>query len=146
MEYAWFKSYLFSRKAVVSYNRHVSHEQEIYNGVPQGSMLGPLFFIILFNDITDVLQHSRTVKYADDTVIYFADIDLKDIQLHLTEDTGFISKWPKENEPIVQTKAGENEVLLFGTTKRFSMQSESFKVYRDRFAIRNTGDYKYLGI
>ena len=58
IEYAWFKDYLFSRKAVVSYYNHVSDEQDLFSGVPQGSILGPLLSIILFNDIARVLQHS----------------------------------------------------------------------------------------
>ena len=104
IEYAWFKDYLFSRKAVVSYNNPVSDEQDLYTGVPQGSILSPLLFIILFNDIASVLQHSRIVKYADDTVIYLADKDLKNVQLRLTEDMGLISKWLKENELIINMK------------------------------------------
>ena len=68
-EYAWFEGYLFARKAVVSYNNCVSDEQELYSGVPQGSIFGPLLFIISFNDITDAIRHSRIVKYADYKVI-----------------------------------------------------------------------------
>ena len=146
IEYAWFKDYLFSRKAVVSYNNHVSDEQDLYTGVPQGSILGPLLFIILFNDIASVLQHSRIVKYADDTVIYLADKDLKNVQLRLTEDMGLISKWLKENELIINMEKGKTEALLFGTAKRLSMQSESLTVHIDGFAIRNTDEYKYLGV
>ena len=41
-------------------------------GVPQGSILGPLLFVLFFNDITDVIE-TNSVKYADDTVIYWAD-------------------------------------------------------------------------
>ena len=138
-EYAWLKDYLFARKAVVSYNNCVS-------GVPQGSILGPLLFIILFDDITDAIQHSRIVKYADDTVIYFADKDSKSIQSHLTEDMDLISNWLKENELIINLKEGKTEALLFGTAKRISMQTEAFKVYQGSNAIRNTDEYKYLGI
>ena len=114
--------------------------------MPQGSILGPLLFIILFNDIASVLQHSRIVKYADDTVIYLADKDLINVQLRLTEDMGLISKWLKENELIINMKKGKTEALLFGTAKRLSMQSESLTVHIDGFAIRNTDEYKYLGV
>ena len=114
-EYAWFKDYLFARKAVVSYNNCVSDEKELYSGAPQGSILGPLLFIMLFNDITDAIRHSRIVKYADDTVIYFADKDSKSIQSNLTEDMDLISNWLKENELIINMKEGKTEALLFGT-------------------------------
>ena len=127
-EHAWSKDYLFAREAVVSYNNCVSDEQELYSGVPHGSILGPLLFIILFNDITDAMQHSRIVKYADGTVIYFADKDSKSIQSHLTEDMDLILNWLKENELIINLKEGKTEALLFGTAKRISMQTKPFKV------------------
>ena len=82
------------------------------------SILGPLLFIMLFNDITDAIRHSRIVKYADDKVIYFADKDSKRIELHLTEDMDLISNWLKENEHIINMKEGKTEALLFGTAKR----------------------------
>lgn len=62
-ELEWFKDYLFSRKAVVSYNNCLSEVHEIYSGVPQGSILGPLLFLVFFNDITDVVNHSKVIKY-----------------------------------------------------------------------------------
>ncbi len=143
-EYASFKDYLLS--SVVSYNNCVSVEQELYSGVPQGSILGLLLFIILFNDITDAIRHSRIVKYADDTILYFVDKDSKDIQSHLTEDMNLISSWLKENELIINMKEGKTETLLFGTAKRISMKTEPFKVCQGPNAIRNTNEYKYLGI
>ena len=101
---------------------------------------------MLFNDITDVIQHSWIVKYADDTVIYFADKVSKSIHSHLTEDMDLISNWLKENELIINMKEGKTEALVFGTAKRLSMQTESFKVYQGSNAIRNTDEYKNLGI
>ena len=50
------------------------------------------------------------------------------------------------NELIISMKEGKTEALLFGTAKRLSKQSESFAIYRDGFAIRNTDEYKYLGV
>ena len=96
--------------------------------MPQGSILDPLLLIIIVNDITDAIQHFRIVKYANDTVIFFADKDLKMIQSHLTENMDLISNWLKENELIINMKEGETEALLFGTAKRKSMQTEPFKV------------------
>ena len=77
---------------------------------------------MLFNDITDAIQHSRIVKYTDDTD--FADKDSKSIQPHLTEDMDLISSWLKENELIINMEEGKTEALLFGTAKRLSMQTE----------------------
>ena len=105
-ENARFKDYLFSRKGVVSYNNCVSDEQELYSGVPHWSMLGSSLFIVLFNDITDAIRHSRITKYADDTVKYFADMDLKSIQSHFTEDMDLILKLAKGKRTYHQHEGG----------------------------------------
>ena len=57
-----------------------------------------------------------------------------------------ISNWLKENELIINMKEGKTEALLFGTAKRISMQTEPSKVYQGSNAIRNTDEYKYLGM
>ena len=57
-----------------------------------------------------------------------------------------ISGWLKENELIINLKEGKTEALLFGTSKRISMQSASLKVHQGLNAIRNTSEYKHLGL
>ena len=144
-EYDWFKDYLFAGKAIVTYNNCLS-EEELYSGVPQGSILGPLLFILLFNDITDEIRHSQVVKYADDTVIYFSDKEANAIESHLPEDMDLISGWLTENELIINLIEGKTEAVLFGTSKRISMQSASLKVHQGLNAIRNNNKHKYLGL
>ena len=148
-ELEWFKDYLFSRKAVVSYNNCLSEVHEIYSGVPQGSILGPLLFLVFFNDITDVVNHSKVIKYADDTVLYVADKQTQSIQAKLDKDMESIAGWLKENELIINLKKGKTESLLFGTAKRRSMQTEPLEVSvpcPTRTTITSTSDYKYLGV
>ena len=80
-EFTWFEDYLFNRSAQVRYN-------DIYylkSGVPQGSILGPLLFVLFFNDITDVIE-TNIVKYADDTVIYWVDKDVTNLSKILTNE------------------------------------------------------------
>ena len=79
-ELEWFKDYLFFRKAKVAYNSCFSKENALLTGVPQRSILGPLLFLILFNDAVDVIEHSSILKYADDTVLYVADQDIQSIK------------------------------------------------------------------
>ena len=63
----WFKSYLSNRKQYVEINGKTSPYANITTGVPQGSILGPLLFIIYMNDIASVTDHFHSVLYADDT-------------------------------------------------------------------------------
>ena len=64
-------SYLTNRKQFVVYNNHESDITEIKAGVTQGSILGPLFFSILINDLINISSKLRFLMYADDTTIYF---------------------------------------------------------------------------
>jgi retron-type reverse transcriptase len=66
----WFKSYLAERKQYVSYNSTVSDMRNITCGVPQGSVLGPLLFIIYTNDLPNSLTKVKSILFADDTTVY----------------------------------------------------------------------------
>ena len=63
----WFKSYLTNRKQQVEFKDSMSTLKEITTGVPQGSILGPLLFIIYMNDISQVTEKFHFTLYADDT-------------------------------------------------------------------------------
>ena len=69
-ELQWFIDYMFNRKQVVNINASLSNPNPIFSGVPQGSILGPLLFLIFFNDFSSHLKHSRVILYAYETVIY----------------------------------------------------------------------------
>ena len=68
----WFRSYLFNRHQVVKVNSHESTSRELRCGVPQGSVLGPILFLLYTSPLGDVLKyhHVKFHLYADDTQIY----------------------------------------------------------------------------
>ena len=86
IELEWFTDYLFCRTAYVSYDGHISSKHYITCGVPQGSILGPLLFLISFNDIVDAIEHCNLIKYADDDVLYTAGKDIESIKSRLSGD------------------------------------------------------------
>jgi len=69
----WFRSYLSGRMQYVSYSGSSSSLREILAGVPQGSVLGPLLFLIYINDLCNAVNHSKTSLFADDTSIVYDD-------------------------------------------------------------------------
>ena len=68
----WITNYLFNREESVYANGQFSSKQNMLSGVPQGSILGPLLFVIFYNDFPEYLKHCSCVMYADDTIIYVA--------------------------------------------------------------------------
>ena len=66
----WFSNYLFNRKEYCVIKKCTSESINIACGVPQGSVLGPLLFLIYFNDFEKFLQYSQALNFADDTVVY----------------------------------------------------------------------------
>ncbi len=80
-ELEWLTNYLFNRAAqYVSFDGSLSEKFQVTSGVPQGSILGPLLFILyIINDIDDHLTCAHIIKYADDTVLFLAGRDTREI-------------------------------------------------------------------
>ena len=65
----WFRSYLTDRTQRVNFKKSLSHPLKVNTGVPQGSILGPLLFIVFINSLSDVIQHGKVFMYADGTTL-----------------------------------------------------------------------------
>ena len=79
-ELMWFTDYLFECKITVPYGDFLSNNQSLFTGVPHGSILGPLLFLIYFNDVVDCILNANIIKYADDTVLFFSGKSLQIIE------------------------------------------------------------------
>ena len=145
-ELEWFASYLFNRKQIVNYSNTLSQPASLTCGVPQGSILGPLLFIIYANDIVDIIQNSRIIKYADDTVLYIGGKTIDIIETHLSHDLNLLSEWFEENELILNLKKGKTEAMVFGTAKRLSMVNRDLVVQYPHHTVSVTTSYRYLGV
>ena len=96
-----------------------SSNQPLFMGVPQGSILGPLLFLVFYNDLTDLETNSRVLKYTDETVIYCSGKDVRSIEANFTYDMDLIAKYLDDNELIMNLEKGKTEVMLFGTAKGY---------------------------
>ena len=88
----WFKNYLSDRFQFVSINNVHSHLLPVISGVPQGSILGPLLFILYMNDLPDMIHWSRALLFADDTKC-FRHIKSSDDEQSLQNDLNNLASW-----------------------------------------------------
>ena len=103
VEYKLFQNYLFDWKygrVVVIYDGVASDLQYVLSSVPQGSILGPLLFLIAYDGLNEVLIHCKIIMYADDTVIHTFDKSFSTIKSNLTEDCARVATWLEENQLI----------------------------------------------
>ena len=74
-ELNWFEDYLSDRLQVVGYQNVLSEPELVTSGVPQGSIIGPLLFVLLVNDLPKVTSSCILLMYADDSVLFYSHID-----------------------------------------------------------------------
>ena len=93
----WFQSYLTNTKQMTSVGNALSPAASMTVGIPQGSILGPLLFLVYVNDLTSCQLASEIVLYADDTVIYYLSADLFYLESNLNSDLATVSEWFSSN-------------------------------------------------
>ena len=93
VELQWFSDYLFNRLQYVTYNNHKSQREKITCGVPQGSILGPLLFLLYINDLVNVSRHCFSILFADGTNMFISGKNLEVLCSQLNEDLREIQEW-----------------------------------------------------
>jgi hypothetical protein len=86
-ELVWFEDYLHNRNQIVGYQGVYSY---LTSGVPQGSILVPLLFVLYVNDLPSVVHNCKILMYADDTVLFYPDSDVAVTQQKLNDDLELI--------------------------------------------------------
>ena len=117
-ELAWFKNYLSDRSQCVCYNGKLSTFRDVGMGIPQGSILGPLLFVIFINDICDLNfeQNTKICLYADDTALFCKGRDISSVQTSLQLEFEKLMLWVQMNDLKLNTS--KSKVMLFGTRKK----------------------------
>lgn len=92
----WIASYLCGRNQYISLSGWKSRVFDVSSGVPQGSHLGPLLFILFINDVVNHFKHARCLIYADDLKIYLEVRSTNDA-IKLQSDLNSLSEWSKSN-------------------------------------------------
>lgn len=112
------KSYLRNRKQVVSWNGRCSSALEVRNGVPQGSVLGPLLFIIAINDLYYSVS-GKTILFADDTTLYSSHSSMPAAEHASKELLGIASQWFVENK--LALNESKTQMLTFSLNRSVSV-------------------------
>ena len=89
----WFASYLNKRKQFVSINGVNSELRELSCGVPQGSILGPLLFLIYINDLPNISNKLDIFLFADDTNIYYENESFKELEKIVNKELKNLYLW-----------------------------------------------------
>ena len=97
------------------YDGVASDLRYVLSGVPQGSILGPLLFLIAYDGLSEVLSYCKIIMYADDTVIYTSDKSFSTIKSNLTQNFALVATWFEENQLIVNLRKGKTECMLLET-------------------------------
>ena len=111
--YDWFQSYLQNRKQYVNYNNYRSDFKNIICGVPQGSILGPLLFILYVNDIVNTSNVFKFILFADDTTILYSHADIKSQIAIINRELLEVSNWFQANK--LSVNASKTNFMLLGT-------------------------------
>ena len=113
MSLNWFSSYLSDRKIITSINNITSNALPLKHGVPQGSLLGPLLFLIFINDLSDCFTKCSVHLYADDTVIYYSNKEVSIVQSTINIELRSLDAWMKRNKLLVN--CSKTVSMLIGT-------------------------------
>ena len=114
-------------------------------GVPQGSILGPLLFILFVNDMPECTRHSSMDLYADDTTMKTAHKHLASVEQSLNEDLSSLTAWMAANRLILNLK--KTVCMLIGTAQRLaSLPSTELTIRVAENSIEQVKSSKLLGV
>lgn len=138
------KSHLSNRRQQCKINDIISNTTAINYGVPQGSILGPLLFIIFINDIAEKITNTQVSLYADDTAFYLGGEDPVILSNELTIASNTFDKWCKDNRLTLNQKKCKS--MFFSPKRRKKIHLSNFPIFINGLKIDNVQEFKYLGI
>ena len=140
----WFENYLSDRSQVLCFDNHFSSPKSITCGVPQGSIIGPLLFLIYMNDFADSTNFNVNL-FADDTTLQLSSNNISDLEHQTNTELIKVSTWFSANRLTISTS--KSKYIVFGTKKPLI-----FNVYLNDSLIERCGSdcktktIKFVGI
>ena len=138
----WFQSYLSGRSQRVRIGDQLSEIREISCGVPQGSTLGPLLFLVYINDLPNVLSHVNTIIFADDTSIFIDGHNIPLMVSNLNDELNHICNWLQSNKLSLNVQ--KTHTMLF--TNNAEVYTSQLPILMNDTLITRVYKVRFLGI
>ena len=139
----WFRSYLSGRVQQTMSVNALSPPAKITMGVPQGSILGPLLFLVYIDGIQSELQHSKMTIFADDMVFYCHENSPTNLQSKLNADLAGITSWLHDNKLTLNVT--KSKFMVIGGRNKLS-QFNDIALVANNNQLENVTKFKYLGV
>ena len=136
-------SYLSGRKQYVSINGYNSVVKDVTCGVPQGSTLGPLLFLLYINDFSLCLSKTSSGHFADDTFIIYNSMKPKTIETVMNTELKQVIKWLRLNK--LSLNAGKTELIYFHSV-RHPLKYDTISINFNGVKLNPVDHVKYLGM
>lgn len=138
----WFHNYLSGRKQFVYQGTVSSRANEIICGVPQGSILGPVLFLIYINSIINIKLKGKVYMFADDTTLIYSADSIQQIRNAIESDLSVLSSWLSYNKLSINYS---KSAFMYITKRRLSSDLKSDIKFNNEI-IKYSTDIKFLGI
>ena len=138
----WFESYLTDRKQYVFYNGVSSDMKTVTCGVPQGSVLGPLLFLIYINDLPNISDKLQFFLFADDTNIYYESKDRKILEKTVNEELKKLSLWLNLNR--LALNVGKTNFVIFRSCQK--VPNHYVTLLMNKKALQQKDHVKYISV
>lgn len=138
-----FKSYLSNRRQLVKVGNLKSNYSVITSGVPQGSILGPLLFLLYINDLSDACPTANTDLYADDSTLHKSGFSVQEIQLQLQHNLNNISDWCAVNNMSINPS--KTTCMLIGSPFKIN-HSNKLELTINSTILENKDFHNVLGV
>ena len=139
--YKWLESYLSNRKQYVSINGAESTSLTVEHGVPQGSILGPLLFIIYINDIPEISESAKFILYADDANIIITADTIEQASEQIQKLTKNLVQWVNSNGLVFNLK--KTKYMIFSQARYIEL-SEPLIILDT--PIERKSEARFLGV
>lgn len=140
----WLNDYLHERVQKVSFGGVESGERPVKRGVPQGSKLGPLLFIMYINDLPEVIRECCIHFFADDTLLYVKGVDVVEMIDRVNRELQRMMKWLRDNSLVINVK--KTKCMAIGR-RTFVEETENRQIYVNSTDVLDwVKNFKYLGV